>query len=42
MVAMRVRSESMRSIRARERSGGNWRRLMVSSDSCKLASGVLN
>ena len=42
MSSMRARSESMRSISARERSGGSCRRRMVSSDSCRLASGVLN
>ena len=42
MVSMRVRSESMRSVSTRRRSGGSWRRFMVSSDSCRLASGVLN
>jgi len=39
---MRVRSESMRSMSVRDCSGASARSAIVSSESCKLASGVLN
>ena len=42
IASMRARSASMRSMSVREACGGGARNAMVSSDSCRLASGVLN
>ena len=42
IATMRARSTSMRSISVRDCSADNGLMAIVSSDSCKLASGVLN
>ena len=42
MASMRARSDSMRSMSVRDCSGDSGRIAMVSSESCRLASGVLN